>query len=60
MMVYNMGNSFLVLFLKGQLVGCPSYFQPGTNLDDAQQLQDDENDGNHKKRMDNIACAWNS
>ena len=56
-----MGISFLVFHMQERLLAAPAIFTDSAELYDAQQVQNDEEDGNSEQRMDPTAClreAW--
>ena len=59
--VYNIGNllSVSILWMGGRF-GRLYGFHQTADLHDAQCVQDDEDDGDHEQRVDNIARAWNA
>jgi len=56
-----MGISFLVFHMQERQEAAPAIFTDSAELYDAQQVQNDEEDGNSEQRMDPTAClreAW--
>jgi hypothetical protein len=49
---------FNILYEGIAYLAIPSFFERISGLNDPQQSQNNENDHNHKQRMDDIAASW--